>query len=95
MNFESENFKGDNGYEDDIFLIEIGISNFTFKFSKPERVFIGDCEFCRGKKCLPIQCACKRVRYCTQRCLENDKRFHLPSCAARLAEELNPSAIGK
>jgi hypothetical protein len=39
MNFESENFKVDN----DIFLIEIGIpsSGFTFKFVKPERVFIG------------------------------------------------------
>ena len=62
--------------------------NFAFQFLKNQRVFIGKCEFCTQKKILRIECACKRVRYCTESCLEKDKRWHLPSCGAMADAEL-------
>ena len=33
-------------------------------------------------------CVCDRVRYCNKDCMDRDKRFHLPSCAAMKDKEL-------
>jgi hypothetical protein len=49
---------------------------------KNQRIFIGKCEFCTQRRTLKIECACKRVRYCNEACLDKDKRWHMPTCSA-------------
>ena len=61
---------------------------FAFKFLKNQRIYIGKCEFCTQRKILKVECACKRVKYCTPECLDKDKRWHLPSCSALADDEL-------
>jgi ubiquitin C-terminal hydrolase len=61
---------------------------FAFKFLKGQRIHIGKCEFCTQRKILKVECACKRVKYCTPECLDKDKRWHVPSCSALADAEL-------
>lgn len=48
----------------------------------------GKCEFCNQKKILKTECACKRVRYCHDKCKEKDQNFHRSSCSALADAEL-------
>ena len=61
---------------------------FAFQYRKNQRIFIGKCEFCTQKNILKIECACKRVRYCNENCLDKDKRWHIPHCGAQADAEL-------
>jgi hypothetical protein len=75
---------------DEAILVEVANQNqFAFKFTKQERVFFGKCEWCTKNRLLAIICKCKRVRYCNESCLENDKRWHVPKCGAQMDSELN------
>mmetsp|Transcript_23219 Transcript_23219/g.17654 ORF Transcript_23219/g.17654 Transcript_23219/m.17654 type:complete len:183 (+) Transcript_23219:518-1066(+) len=81
----------DETFEEAKLVIEFRLnpnSGFAFAFLKNQRVFVGKCEFCNQKKILMILCACKRVRYCSDRCLEKDKSFHYNDCSAKLDAEL-------
>ena len=79
----------DDTLENSHVIVEVKDSgSFSFKFKKNERIYIGKCEFCTQKKILKVECACKRVKYCTESCLEKDKRWHLPSCGAMADAEL-------
>lgn len=83
MNFEEEEFVRE------VILVEIGIDGkFVYQYTQPERVFLGDCEFCNRRKALTVICECKRVRYCSDKCRVNDERFHLKDCAARADKDL-------
>lgn len=75
---------------DEAILIEIAEkSSFVYQYTQQERVFFGKCEWCTKNKLLEVICKCKRVRYCNDQCLENDKRWHVPKCGALLDSELN------
>ena len=69
----------DDTLENSHVIVEVRDSaerGFAFKFLKNQRIYIGKCEFCTQKKILKFECACKRVRYCSDSCLEKDKRWH-------------------
>ena len=85
----------DKNFYDRVILVEIGTPNFSFKFEKQERVFIGPCEWCNVRNQLTKICRCKRVRYCDEACMEKDKRFHIPQCSAQADAELNEVSISK
>ena len=60
MNFEKVSF------DSEIFLVEVGLPRFEYKYQKQERAFIGQCDYCSTTKLLTIQCVCKRARYCSE-----------------------------
>ena len=82
LNFEDKEFTTE------FIVIEIGTTAFAFKYEQQERIHIGDCEFCTQRNALKVVCKCKRVRYCDEACRRKDERFHLPTCADRLANEI-------
>lgn len=43
------------------------------------------CQGCYKLKKLEFVCGCKKVAYCTEECMEKDKKFHLKDC--KFAEE--------
>lgn len=56
----------DDTLENSHVIVEVNDSgSFAFKFTKNQRIYIGKCEFCTLKKILKVECACKRVKYCT------------------------------
>ena len=69
---------GDDTLTDSVIVIEVAHdeSPFAFKYVKNQRVIIGKCEYCTFKKTLRIECKCKKVRYCSEPCLEKDKYWH-------------------
>ena len=73
---------------DKVMIVEVGTPQFAFRFKKQDRVHVGKCEFCNMKNILSVECACKRTYYCNRDCLERDKRFHVPNCAALKDKEL-------
>jgi hypothetical protein len=73
----------DKEYRNSCILIEVGANGFAYKYTKQDRIFVGVCEFCNNRNVLRVECVCGRVKYCSDSCLEKDKRFHLPSCAAQ------------
>ncbi len=69
----------DDTLESSVVVVEVRDNlnqGFAFKYLKNQRIYIGKCEFCTQKKILKVECACKRVRYCTPECLDKDKRWH-------------------
>ncbi len=41
----------------------------------------GHCEWCKQLKDeLPVKCICKKVSYCSEKCLKKDKSFHFKNC---------------
>jgi hypothetical protein len=72
----------DKEYRNSIIVVEVGVNGFAYKYVKQERLFVGQCEFCNNKNILRVECICGRVKYCNEGCMDRDKRFHLPSCAA-------------
>lgn len=44
---------------------------------------------------LRVQCLCKRVRYCKERCREKDEHFHMPNCSAQADAELSQVKLNK
>jgi hypothetical protein len=61
---------------------------FAFQFKKNQRVLIGKCEFCNQKKVLKAECICKRAKYCSEKCKDKDRNFHVGSCSAMADAEL-------
>ena len=53
-----------------------GVSPFAFRFIRNQRVIIGKCEYCTNARVLKVECKCKKVRYCSDHCLEKDKYWH-------------------
>ena len=49
---------------------------------KKELAKMGSCEYCRQRTVLLFPCKCKEVWYCSEPCLERDKRFHEGNCRA-------------
>ena len=49
---------------------------------KKELAKMGSCEYCRQRTVLLFPCKCKEVWYCSELCLERDKRFHEGNCRA-------------
>ena len=47
----------------------------------------GSCEYCRQRTILLYSCKCKEVWYCSESCLERDKRFHEGNCRAEFELE--------
>lgn len=76
-------------FVDEAILIEVAAGPFAFKYTKQERVFFGKCEWCTKNRLLNVVCTCKRVRYCDDQCMENDKRWHTPKCSSLCDAELN------
>jgi len=82
--------------EDDILLhkvlfveyLEKEGDRFLFKFNRKEQMIIGQCEHCYNKRTLKAVCACKKVRYCNDHCLEKDRRWHLPHCSSYQTKDL-------
>lgn len=75
----------DDTLENSVVIVEVKDNpetGFAFRFLKNQRIYIGKCEFCTQRKILKFECACKRVRYCSESCVDKDKRWHLPSCSA-------------
>lgn len=69
---------GDDTLTDASLVVEIADNNspFAFKFLKNQRIVIGRCEYCTHSKTLRVDCKCKRVKYCSEYCLEKDKYWH-------------------
>lgn len=65
----------DDTLENSVVVVEVRKNGapFAFTFKKNQRIIIGKCEMCSQKKILSIECECKRVRYCCERCKERDK----------------------
>ena len=83
----------DHDFHGEILIVEIKNPNFAYKYEDKGRVQIGVCEFCNQRNILPIECACKRVRYCKEACRKKDESFHLPTCSAQADAELNAVEI--
>lgn len=68
--------------EKDYFIAEFcdEYSSYFFKSSDEAK-----CESCYKYKKLPFVCGCKSVAYCTEECMEKDKRYHMKDC--KFAEE--------
>lgn len=67
---------------------EKATDSFAFKFAKKE-VFIGTCDWCNSRNILNAICKCGNVRYCNEKCLENDIKYHIDKCTAAADKELD------
>ena len=83
----------DHDFHGEVLVVEVGAPKFAFKYEAKGRVQIGECEFCAQRSVLPVECECKRVRYCRESCRKKDERFHLPSCSAQADAELNEVSV--
>ena len=72
----------DHDFHQEVVIVEISSPKFAYKYEDKGRVHIGNCEFCNQRNVLPIECVCKRVRYCKASCQKRDENFHLPQCSA-------------
>lgn len=51
---------------------------------KPLKILgYGKCEYCYGYKPLMVECKCKKVQYCTEKCMRKDHHYHFPKCTLR------------
>ena len=85
----------DKDFNSEIILIEVAAPKFAYKYEKQDRLQIGPCEFCTNRNILRVECKCKRVRYCNDKCKQKDEHFHLPTCSAMVDNELNQVTIEK
>ena len=44
---------------------------------------------------MKVECLCKRVKYCNERCKDKDKTFHSGNCSALLDSELKATNFNR
>ena len=72
-----------SGLQDTSFNLFFLVEQPPYLFEdKKELAKMGSCEYCRQRTVLLFPCKCKEVWYCSELCLERDKRFHEGNCRA-------------
>jgi len=73
--------------DDDYVVLEARDSGKGWNLTGEGAPAIDKCEYCNKYDFLPVQCACKKVAYCTEECRFRDKRFHQMRCDKAGEEE--------
>jgi len=78
----------------DLLLIESNVRDYRdmFTFLSEDIAVSGRCECCRRYLDLNVVCRCKKVRYCSKKCLKDDVKYHYRKCP-RAGEEENTELL--